>query len=443
MSASAFPELYLARLWSSGYLFGKTLTTDDGRSVEIHNPGRENDSNGPDFQDAVLLLDRKPVHGSVELHVQSEDWFTHRHSTDPAYNHCILHVSFYNLPGYESVPAKNGTGIPHLTLSKMLSFQDLIGVLSLQEKLNFKTDIPCGGQLQGVSHTLTKAWLTELGHLAFLEKVNRFAIRLKELTANPVYLKGKRYVWDQLLFEGFFRALGYPSNKERFERLARELPVLDWPDITGETGQPLLSEWFFLAGLEEEPEFGVNPIEKIRKEILQRGNLFHPSEWKTKSVRAVNQPEERLKSAAELVGRYYQTGFLKPLILTLEAHLNMGSRPEKIFPDLMNLLSVKSSPAYRIGKERKASILFNTWFPVLYLYAREFKRPDLQDLVLNLCDSFPHRQDIAIDKTMRQKFGITDHTTTFHWGLLNLYNNWCSKKKCLDCRIGKEIRKNG
>lgn len=440
-SASAFPEVYLARLWSSGYLFGKTLSTDAGDPVEIHHPGSENRSNGPDFLDATLLIGNRPVTGHVEFHVQSEDWFTHHHPADPAYQSCILHVSWYNLPGYTSVPAGTRKQIPHLTLSRFLTFQDLLSLLTVEDKLNFTRKTPCESRIRLVSAAAIRAWTAELGHQSLIGKVNRYANRLKQLTANPVYLKGKRYVWDQMLFEGLFRALGYPSNTTRFERLSRELPVTDWPDLTEGSGEVLHAEWLFLAGLDRDPEFEPGFPDLIRPEILRRGPVFHAGDWKTKSVRAANQPEKRLKAAAELTGRFYHTGFLKPLILTLDACMNMALRPEKIVPELMALLTPSGDGEVRIGKERREAILFNTWLPVLYLYAREFRRTDLQDLILTLCDVWPHRQEIALDQSLRQIFGLQERTYTLHWGLLNLHQNWCLQKKCLDCRIGQEIRK--
>ena len=83
-------ELYdlWVRLGITGLSFGALR----GERVTVVAPGRRNDGAGPDFLDAVLLIDGVMRSGAVEMHLREGDWMAHRHDADPAYRSVILHL---------------------------------------------------------------------------------------------------------------------------------------------------------------------------------------------------------------------------------------------------------------------------------------------------------------------------------------------------------------
>ena len=90
-------EMEVQALWFE-QLHQPALTTDDGRTVEIIQPGFWNHGGGPDFSRAVVrfLRDGQPDEaltiGNVEVHLRAADWNAHGHHVDPAYDGTILHV---------------------------------------------------------------------------------------------------------------------------------------------------------------------------------------------------------------------------------------------------------------------------------------------------------------------------------------------------------------
>ena len=90
-------ELEVQALWFE-QLFQPVLATDDGRKVEIIQPGFWNHTGGPDFSRVAVRFeadkksDAEIVVGKVEIHLRPGDWNAHGHHTDPAYNETILHV---------------------------------------------------------------------------------------------------------------------------------------------------------------------------------------------------------------------------------------------------------------------------------------------------------------------------------------------------------------
>src|SRR5450755_1897719 len=83
-------EIEVQALWFE-QLYQPVLTTDDGRTVEIIQPGFWNHGGGPDFARAVVRFrkdgktDDDATIGNVEVHLRAADWNAHGHHADAAY----------------------------------------------------------------------------------------------------------------------------------------------------------------------------------------------------------------------------------------------------------------------------------------------------------------------------------------------------------------------
>lgn len=89
-------EELLHYIWQSKTLLHKTLTTTDGKKIEVIKTGTHNNDSGPDFFNARIVLDGTIWAGNIEMHINSSDWIKHKHQNDKAYNNVILHVVFNN-----------------------------------------------------------------------------------------------------------------------------------------------------------------------------------------------------------------------------------------------------------------------------------------------------------------------------------------------------------
>jgi hypothetical protein len=136
-------EIEVQALWFE-QLYQPVLTTDDGRTVEIVQPGFWNHSGGPDFTRAVARFSKataagdvshpaavaeKNVHdstndlaiGNVEVHLRPADWNAHGHHADAAYNETILHVVWEGKGGKSFFPATAAfRRVPQLVLGTQL-----------------------------------------------------------------------------------------------------------------------------------------------------------------------------------------------------------------------------------------------------------------------------------------------------------------------------------
>ena len=56
-------------------LLEKELSTEEGWQLRVIYPGRINGDSGPDFRDAIIVMNESNlVRGDIEIHVKSSDW---------------------------------------------------------------------------------------------------------------------------------------------------------------------------------------------------------------------------------------------------------------------------------------------------------------------------------------------------------------------------------
>ena len=85
-------EDFLHYVWLHKKFALESLYTTQNQSILIKSVGQPNYNSGPDFFNAQIYIEDQLWVGTVEIHVQSSDWYVHHHEKDPAYDNVILHV---------------------------------------------------------------------------------------------------------------------------------------------------------------------------------------------------------------------------------------------------------------------------------------------------------------------------------------------------------------
>src|SRR5215212_836014 len=86
------PEIALSAVWNE-QRFTAPLVTTDGRRVDVIHRGTWTHGFGPDFRDAMILLDgRDLLNGSIEIHLKTGQWREHGHHLDERYDTVMLHI---------------------------------------------------------------------------------------------------------------------------------------------------------------------------------------------------------------------------------------------------------------------------------------------------------------------------------------------------------------
>ena len=314
--APLLPERLLAKLWRARE--GRTLRAADGRRVQALYAGRPAPGHGPDFQDAVLIVDGERRTGNVELHRKPSDWRAHGHDADPAYDGVALHVV-----------ARAEQGGPDLPMVELRA-----------RKRGEPREPQLLAQAAREGSAGLRQMLVRSGLARFRERAEAAARRIAE--AGP----------EQALREAVFDGLGYAENRAPFLQLAQAVPAgelarlaLDAPEHkrAAELERILLEAAGFGGGLGEAHSGapGRPPVQSLG--------------WRTAGVRPANHPRRRIMGAAALLARAAEEG----LAGACAAAASDGPAA------LEALLTVADARGTLIGAGRAREIAVNAALPAL------------------------------------------------------------------------------
>jgi hypothetical protein len=482
-------ERFIQRIWSKQYL-RDALRTVDGKSLEVLSTGRQNFGSGPDFLNAKIKIDGITYAGDIEIHRTAFDWFRHQHQEDPHYNGVVLHVVLETGEHVSPTIVRAGRAVPVLVLEKFLSesLQTVWRKAILDERACRLKKLPCFASNRKTSAKTLSAWLEKLGAMRLELKIRRFEERLRQLARERTYAVheqtrsypadageearlllapeltqkdfSQKEIWEQILYEGLMEGLGYSKNREPFIRLAQNATIEKigaWE--SGIENFDTESCLFGISGLLPAVKTISDPESKRYVRALRekwksfrthyRGEQMHEADWSFFPARPSNFPFLRIAAAVQLIRKIRSDDFFRNIIQTIKA-------PEKNESDLIRLLQIEtndfwkrhytfqaSSESFRtltaLGETRIRELIVNTVFPVALLYARIFKDSAVRERVGILLESFPAREQNSVLRTIeKQVVGkrLALNTVLRQQGAIQLYNYFCSEKRCEECALG-------
>ncbi len=342
-------EKQLARLWQRRAARSRALRTERGRRIQVLYPGRPGVTAGPDFRDALLLIeDQGLVQGDVEVHLRQHDWRSHGHQDDPNYNGVALHVAL-ETTGPMSRTSSGGT-------PPLVDLQSLLDVSSDEDASDQTRDhlwrlLEAHGYRRPDTAERMAALLNRAGDERFL---GRSSI-LQELMSvqSPA----------QTLWESICEALGYRHNQHAFLQLASAAPI----DVLitmarrlpqGQRSKALASALLDVAGLGDGAKRGT-----WGGTMGELGLPLDVSQWKLFRVRPSNHPRRRVAGAAQLLARFTDAGLHTGL-----ANAAASGNPTTLTKALTVGNSTDGGPAL-IGSGRAKDISVNAVLPFLHGWA--------------------------------------------------------------------------
>lgn len=429
-------EEFLHYIWKYRLFNHAGLATTTGEQISILKTGTHNTDAGPDFFDARIKIGATLWAGNVEIHINSSSWAKHNHQKDNAYNNVILHVVY----DHDEV-AKNSDGrsVPALELRNKFDMQ-------LYERYtyfrNSKAWIACEKQISSVEAFVKRGWLERLG----AERLERKS----EIILDD--LKIHNNDWAGVFHIHLAKNFGLKVNAGPFTQLARSLPL----SILGKHKNSLLQVEALLYGQAGFLEGNFNeeyPL-SLKKEydFLRKKYSLKPLEthlWKFLRLRPSGFPTIRISQFASL---FFRSGPLFSLITESE-------NTEKILPLFRVSASeywnshftfeapVQAHPLKRgktgsarpkkIGESTINAIIINTVVPFLFVYGKQKADHIYQEKALKFLESLPAEQNAVTSQW--EKYGFNNSSAFDSQSLLELKNEYCQKKKCLDCAIGSRL----
>jgi len=90
-----------------------------------------------------------------------------------------------------------------------------------------------------------------------------------------------------------------------------------------------------------------------------------------------------------------------------------------------------------LGETAFNNLVINTIVPMLFVYGDQHNDQSMKDRALLLLEKLDAEENQIIAKW--NELGIESHTAFETQALLQLKNNYCEYKKCLDCQLGTKI----
>jgi hypothetical protein len=489
LHSRAIRERFIQHIWSKQYL-QKRLRTTEGKPLEVLSIGKQNFGSGPDFLGAKIKIGNITYAGDVEIHRTAFDWLRHQHQEDPHYNSVVLHVVLETGQNVSPTFVQAGRHIPVLVLSDFLSesLHTIWRKAILDERTQRLKKLPCHAFVQKIPAEALRAWLEKLGAQRIELKIRRFEERLRQLAREPmlaVYEESRKYetaaqeeerllsmpeltrkdfsrkiLWEQILYEGLMEGLGYSKNREPFIKLAQNAvleKIEEWESRLENFN--LEACLFGIAGLLPQDRAVKNPesrryVRMLKKQWKEfrpyyRGEIMNEAEWKYFPLRPPNFPPLRIAAAVQLIYSIRRKDLFRRIIQSLKS----GEGKES---DLLRMLRIETNEFWKqhytfqapsskavivtaLGEARIRELLVNTIFPVALLYARIFKDMDVREQAHTLLKFSPACEQNSTVRTMERqvvKGRFLLKTALMQQGAIQLYNYFCSEKRCSDCIIG-------
>lgn len=484
-----FKEHQLYDIWQKQN-FNNSLQTLSGLDVTVLDVGElDFDTAGPDFKHARIRIGNLTYVGDIEIDTDYNDWKSHGHNIDKKYDKLILHVSLFNKNKQQYVYTKDGRKVPTLSLMDHID-RDIINKFNgngNKEKSEHKlsNQLKCCSEIEHIEEELKRKYISQLGIERFDKKCKRIFSRLKEIVfinekqiKEPVIgydltdsfnerkfihddFKDKK-VWEQVLYEIVFEALGYSKNKTIMMSLA-QAANLKFMEKLGNDNLKIESALFNIAGIipksdklpDEETSEYTKDLNLKWEDIktIYDGQTFCETQWHFFKLRPQNFPTIRIAGGAILINAILYDGLVQKLIKKVKEIRKLSV----LVNSLRSLFVIKSrgfwqkhyvfdQPSqgeikYFIGASRADEIVINVILPFLSVYFDIFGMEEYSKKVLKLYSIYEQRVDNKIVKEVAESLNMTDYLkkTVYTQGMIELFRSNCSKNKCLECEIGKII----
>jgi hypothetical protein len=485
------PKLYeqqLYEIWKN-QCFTSELHTKSGDEIKVLDVGSLNiDYAGADFKNARIRVGNLTYVGDIEIDVDYNNWKSHGHNIDSKYNKVILHISFFNKHKQPFVYTKDGRKIHSICISPFLheSFKNQFGK-EVESKIKRKENsLKCSFFIENIARYQKEKFISDLGIVRFKRKCDRIYKRLKELKflqehniKEPVIRYDlteafqkrvfthedfkTRDLWEQLLYEMLFEALGYSKNKTIMLHLAQSAN-LEFLRKLGNDSDFLTrieSALFNIGGLipnvEELPEEGTSAYTKklaAEWELLKRiydGKTFDETQWHFFKLRPQNFPTVRIAGGTRILKKLMYGGLIEIMIKKIREirHLPV------LVNSLRSLYVIKSEgfwqkhyifdkPSsgdikYFVGASRADEMVINVILPFFSIYFDIFGDEAMAKKILMTYNIYNQNAENKIVRDVAESLEMTSYLkkTVYQQGMIELFRNYCSKGKCLECKIGK------
>jgi hypothetical protein len=421
-------EEFLHYLWKYSLYDPDKLFDNDGNKIIVINPGEYNRDSGPDFFNARISIAGTLWAGNVEIHTRSSQFDTHGHQNDPAFNNVILHVVAEN-----DKRVFNAKGEELLTIELVFDPVFYEKYLSL---VNNPYIIACQEDIRTLDNIFLRLWLNSLVIERFQSK-SELILKIFSETGND---------WEETFYRLLTRYFGFRVNTEPFEMLATALPFRIIRKHADNRFQ-IEALLFGTAGMLEEGLFKDALSDEYYRELIREYRILsakyslqpiHGWLWKFSRLRPANFPTVRISQLSAMISS--AGGFFSRVIEATDTW-----RLKEVFEvtaseywDNHYVFGRKSRCiSKKTGSQATDIFLINAVIPVIFVYGHNRDRQDICERALTFLENIKSEENIITGEW--KKAGINVESAFYSQALIQLRNDYCKRRRCLDCRIGNKL----
>lgn len=419
-------EALLHYLWKFRLFNSNNLKTKSFENIEVIHPGIHNHNSGPDFSNAKIKIGNKIWAGHVELHIAGNDWYAHKHHEDPAYQNVILHVVLSSKDiHYQCLQNEN---IPCVELENRIEKRLLARYENLMHN---QLSFPCANLLDVVDDFTKRNMIERVAVERLESKTLHIQSQLKLTNGN----------WEQVCWQMLARYLGSGIHGDALEQTASKIPVTT---LAKHSDNPTQIEAliFGVAGLLNE-QFSEDYPNELKREFNYLKRLHHLQElnkgvFKWAKTRPANFPTIRLAQLAAMgiSAHSLLSNLLKQDIQFLHSFIN-HLKVNVYWKNHFQFDEEAENKFTSIGKNTIQILTINAVVPLLFAYGKHTGNDVLTERALDILRKSKVEKNSII--TLYQSYNFPIENALDSQGILQLKQNYCDKKQCLNCGIGNKI----
>lgn len=415
-------ENLLQYIWQFQLFNKMNLYTTELNNLIVLNPGNKNDNQGPDFLNGKIIIENTTWIGSIEIHVKTSDWKLHGHSNDNNYNNVILHVVWEH-------DVELNLSFPTLEL------KSLVPKLILQKYemlLRSKQFIPCENNINTIKDLQLEKWKETL----VFNRLKRKADLLRD------ELNQNNFDWIQVLWMMIARAFGGSVNGDAFFQLANSIPIKlllrHQNDIS--TIEAILMGQAGLLDKEFEEDYPV----QIRKEYLFLKHKYHLEKPSIRllflRMRPSNFPTVRLAQLSAFISNNANRlgEFLK-----LEKIKNYRScfkiKTQSYWDDRFRFDEPSVFQKKKMSDKMISNLLINAIIPTQFAYGFIMNEEKYISRAMDMLSENKAEKNKIVENFIQ--LNVIPKNALDTQFLIELKNEYCNHKHCLNCQIGYAIFK--
>lgn len=425
-------EEFLHYLWKYSLYDPDSLIDSDGNRIIVINPGMYNRDAGPDFFNARISTGDMEWAGNIEVHVRASHFDTHGHNTDHAFDNVILHIVAED---DKAVFNARGEQLQNVVLHYDPAFLEKYEAL-----VNNPATIACQAGINLIDIFFIRHWLNSL-LIERLIKKSEAILKIYSETGND---------WDETFYRMLSRYFGFRVNTEPFEMLATALPFRIIRKHADNRFQ-IEALLFGTAGMLDEGLFKDAINDRYYKNLIKEYKILSVKYslrsipgwiWKFNRLRPANFPTVRISQLSSMISlagglfsRIVEATSIENLRKLFEAEASVYWNDHYIFGSKSRNMPKKT------GNQAGDIFLINAVIPLIFVYGRFKGNNVLQERALSFYEDLPPEANSVISDW--KKSDIVSESAFYTQALLQLTNEYCRKRRCLECNIGCRLINSG